>query len=239
MWNLNAWWGARSSQDFVLVSEIVHGQHRFPWIDLCSVYIQWVLEYLCRVPVFLFFIKFVISSTAASPTLKELRNLAREVLEFWFDLGLELVPKEKVIQIRDDNKAWQTLYDKANKMLETWRDMGCSSTYKELGDALRCCGKGILAEKYCSMDGWMCKFIQLSILFLQKEDLFEVFSFGRYWSDLFQQLNFVHFYQFDCCWIFTIQIRVKVSEYIRDMASVKSRLRAFDSSKLHNPCIVL
>ena len=76
------------------------------------------------------------------------------MLEFWFDLGLELeVPGEKLIQIRDDNKAWQTLYDKANKMLETWRDMGCSSTYKELGDALRCCEKDILAEKYCSMDG--------------------------------------------------------------------------------------
>ena len=78
-----------------------------------------------------------------------MRNLAGEVLEFWFDLGLDLeVPEEKLIEIRDDNKAWQTEYEKANKMLETWRDVGCSSTYKKLRDALRCCGKGILAEKY-------------------------------------------------------------------------------------------
>ena len=90
-----------------------------------------IILYLCRVPVF---------STV---------NLAGEVLESWFDLGLELeVPEEKLIQIRDDNKAWQTEYDKASKMLETWRNMGCSSTYEKLGDALRRCGKGILAEKY-------------------------------------------------------------------------------------------
>ena len=56
---------------------------------------------------FFIFTKLVISSTVKSSKLKELRNLTGEVLEFWFHLGLELeVPEERLIQIREDNKAW-------------------------------------------------------------------------------------------------------------------------------------
>lgn len=84
------------------------------------------------------------------PTHQVLNDLAKEITECWESLGTQLaVDQAKLECIRQDNVQMASPDRKAFEMLKVWREKDCSSTYRELENALKHEGKVLLAEKYC------------------------------------------------------------------------------------------
>ena len=84
------------------------------------------------------------------PHVHDLKDLAKEITSSWYLLGIELGMEPSTVDgIRDNNIQNPTHEMKAFQMLNTWREKGSSSTYRELEKALEHENLVRIAEKYC------------------------------------------------------------------------------------------
>ena len=108
---------------------------------MCNLYIYWC-NIICI---------FLQNSDGCDvPSLQVLDKLSKEIIPFWESLGRHLHVEESTIESITFSLQHVAPEQKAFQLLKAWRNMGNSSTYERLADALRNLDQGRIVGKLSS-----------------------------------------------------------------------------------------
>ena len=108
---------------------------------MCNLYIYWC-NIICI---------FLQNSDGCDvPSEQVLDNLSKEIIPIWESLGRQLHVEQSTIESITFSLQHTKPEEKAFQVLKAWRNMGNSSTYERLADALRNLDQGRLVGKLSS-----------------------------------------------------------------------------------------